>query len=239
MVGAVDSAPETVDPEAFVAEVRAELEPHLAAVLPDGPALPEGYLEHAARFCEALRRANERVNLTGIRDARGMARLHVLDSLVALPLVAGRGPLMDLGSGCGVPGLPLGLALPDTPVELVESRQRKAATLGELVDDLHGQGLAPQVSVSHARGEQWLDLNEVGVVLTRAVGDVASQLELLAGRKHQFGTLLMLKGPGADEELEKARPRLGRLGFAEPERHEVELPDGAGRRILLAFAGEG
>ena len=41
------------------------------------------------------------------------------------------------------------------------------------------------------------------------------------------------------EELERARPRLGRLGFAEPERHEVELPDGAGRRILLAFAGEG
>ncbi len=42
-----------------------------------------------------------------------------------------------------------------------------------------------------------------------------------------------------DEELARARPRRGRLWFSEPERHEVELPDGAGRRILLAFPGEG
>jgi 16S rRNA (guanine527-N7)-methyltransferase len=216
----------------FTERVVAELGRHR-------PAMPEGQRADMARFCTALHEANRHINLTGIDEPEAMAVLHVLDSLALLPLVdAGddteTGPWLDLGSGCGVPGLPLALARPGLDVVLAESRQRKAAALAGLVETL---GLAPRVSVVADRGERWLADHAVDTVVTRAVGSVASQLTLLEPVAGSFRRLVMMKGPAADEELDEARRR--RPGLEEPERHEVELPEGAGRRILLVFPGGG
>ncbi|MFQ5732297.1 MAG: 16S rRNA (guanine(527)-N(7))-methyltransferase RsmG [Planctomycetaceae bacterium] len=186
-------------------------------------------------FCEALRAANEAINLTGITDAPGMAVRHVLDSLLAREIVADSPtdrPLVDLGSGGGVPGIPLALALPEREVVLVESRERKAAALGRIVETL---GLAPRVRAVHARGERWLADQTVDAVLTRAVGSTAEQLRMLSPVRTSFRRLIMFKGPAVDAELCTTRSRFAKLGFAEPARHEFTLPDGAGRRTLLVF----
>lgn len=208
--------------------------------LPGLPGLPEALdapgiatlADELGRFCVALAAANETINLTGIVDAEGMAVRHVLDALTALPALAGDGPLVDLGSGCGVPGIPLALALPQREVVLVESRERKAAALVALVDEL---GLSPRVSAVRARGEVWLADNGADEVVTRAVGSIAAQLRLLRKARHAFNGLVMLKGPGADTELAEVSARLPELGFEAPRRFSAELPEGAGTRVLLAF----
>jgi len=230
-------------PDEFERQVGACLSRHLGAGAAPGSAGaeaarrlpdPQRFVAEAARFCATLRRANEAINLTGISDAPGMAVRHVLDSLLALPLLDGSGTVADLGSGCGVPGVPLALAQPQRRFVLIESRVRKAAALRDIVTTL---GLAPRVLVAHARGEHWLADNPVDVIVTRALGDVADQLELLQPLRSQFRRLLMLKGPAADDELARALPRLPRLGFVAPQALEVLLPDDAGRRVILAFAG--
>ncbi len=189
-----------------------------------------------AHFCELLAVENQQINLTRITDAEGMAVRHVLDSLTALPVLApkGRPPgtLMDLGAGGGVPGIPLALALPETRVVLLESRGRKAAAVERIVEQL---GLAPRVAVIPERAESWLEDHSVDVIVTRAVGNVAKQLTLLSPVRKAFDRLVMYKGPAVDEELDDARPAWPELGFREPERHEIDLPHDAGRRVLLCW----
>ncbi len=228
--------------EDFERRVVAALAPHLAALLPPVPAgtarrstPPVAELATGlARFCAALAQANERINLTGITDPEGMAVRHVLDSLTVLPLLAGCRTLMDFGSGGGLPGIPLALALPDLTVTLVESRERKAAALAELV---RATGLGPRVTVAHARGERWLADHAADAVVARAVTDTAAMLESLRKVRGSFRRLILMKGPAADAELATAGRRAARLGFPPPERHDVTLPGGAGRRVLLVYAG--
>jgi len=223
-------------PETFQDVITDLLRQHL----PQVPGLAEIHggpgIEQLARslssFCVALAAANEKINLTGIVDPEGMAVRHVLDALTALPALKGDGVLVDLGSGCGVPGIPLALALPRRQVVLVESRERKAAALAALVDEL---GLSPRVSAVRARGELWLAEHPADEVVTRAVGSIADQLKLLRKARHAFNRLVMLKGPGADDEFSQVADRLTELGFEAPERLSADLPHGAGSRVLLAF----
>jgi len=223
-------------PEAFADRVVDHLRPHLASLRGLDEATDRDRLAaDLGAFCAALRDAHRRVNLTAITDAATMASRHVLDSLLACRLLDGSGPVTDLGSGGGVPGIPLALALPHRPVVLIESRARKAAALRQMVD---GLGLAARVRVVHARGEEWLTSRTVDTIVTRAVGRVAAQLRLLSRVRASFRRLVMFKGPAADEELAAARSRMARWGFAEPARVEEELPGRDGRRVLLVFSGD-
>jgi len=202
----------------------------VAAHLPPGsrPALAADL----GRFCALLRAANERLNMTRILDARGMAMLHVVDALTLLPWLRDVHTLADLGSGGGVPGIPLALARPEMRITLLESRGRKAEALRGIVAEL---GLDRRVNVAAVRGEAWLADYKVEAVVARAVGRAPEVLELLSPVRKGFGRLILMKGPTVDAELAELNPRyLGALGFGLPKRHDVTLPDGE-RRVLLQF----
>ena len=143
---------------------------------------------------------------------------------------------MDLGTGGGVPGLPLALVLPRRPVVLIDSRRKKARAVEALVASL---GLAHRVDVVDRRGEAWLaerPPSEPRVdVVTRAVGALVAQLRLLAPVRDRIGRLVVLKGPAGDEELAALGGLAGELGWVLDERLATELPAGAGRRVLLAW----
>ena len=230
----------------FAEDVRQHLQAHLGQLLtqlgsPPDTRAAEKLLEGLIRFCSALHAANENINLTGIKDAEGMAIRHCLDSLVALPHLRPHAdeatsppPLVDIGSGCGVPGIPLALARPDLPVVLIESRKRKSEALDQMVTALE---LGPRVGLVHARAEAWLAEHDVGTLVTRAVGSVNTQLELFGPLRTRYRRLVMLKGPAASEELELAAKTRHKHRFPEPEIHETQLPGEAGRRVVLVFVG--
>jgi 16S rRNA (guanine527-N7)-methyltransferase len=213
-------------PSAFAQEVATLVAPQL----PD--ASRPGLAAELGRFCELLREANERLNLTRLTDARALALLHVVDALTVLPLLQDTHSLADLGSGGGVPGLPLALARPDLRVTLLESRGKKADALHTIVDAL---GLARRVAVVPERGEAWLKTHTVDAVVARAVGRAPEVLELLSPVRKGFRRLILMKGPTVDAELAELNARwLGALGFGLPKRLDVALPDGE-RRVLLQF----
>ncbi|MHC5210855.1 MAG: 16S rRNA (guanine(527)-N(7))-methyltransferase RsmG [Planctomycetota bacterium] len=221
---------------AFAEEVERLLLPHLGPIAtPTGGAPPvpiETLARSLARYCAVLLDANRSLNLTGITDAPGMALRHVLDSLTVLPQIAGASTLMDLGSGGGLPGIPLALARPELQVWLVESRARKAEALAGIVDALD---LSPRVRAVHARGEAWLAEHAVDIVVARAVQETAGLLKRLRPVRPAFARLVLMKGP-ADEAPDAATLRRWQaLGFPGPESHEIDLPEGAGRRVLLCF----
>lgn len=193
-------------------------------------------------FAERLLAANERLNLTRITAPAEVVEKHLLDALLALPLLdplAADGPLSlaDVGTGGGVPGIPLALARPSWRVTLVEATRRKAEFLEEARAAL---ALGERVAVRCARAEELGREPDARAVLdaavARAVGSVATVLELTLPLVRVGGRVVLYRGPSAEaaERAEAARvaPLLG--GSEELTALRVALPSGA-ERLLLAI----
>lgn len=186
-----------------------------------------------ARFLDLLKSAGEKQNLTRITDEDAAVEKHALDALLGLELLQD-GPLVDVGSGSGVPGLPLAIARPGWKVALVESERRKAAFLDEARRAL---GLADRVTVHAERAEALArdpDHREAyGCAVVRAVGSVATCLELTLPLVRVGGRAVLYRGPSnPDEELAEARAVAPLLGGGEPLVVARTLPSGAARRLL-------
>jgi 16S rRNA (guanine(527)-N(7))-methyltransferase RsmG len=156
--------------------------------------------EEALRaFVALLLRWNARINLVAERDEAKVWQRHVLDSLQLLPLLPpGTGPMIDLGSGGGFPGIILATAT-GWPTHLVEADKRKAAFLQEAARHL----CLSQVQV-HAERIETAALPRAAVLTARAL----APLPVLLGHAHRLlapgGVALFPKGRGAEDELTAA-----------------------------------
>jgi 16S rRNA (guanine527-N7)-methyltransferase len=190
-----------------------------------GVALSPDQHAQLARYLDLLLAANETMNLTRITDRPQAELHHVADSLTVLPLLPpGPHRLADVGSGGGVPGLPLAVARPDAQVLLIESTKKKAAFLREAVREL---GLA-NVSVSEQRAED-VGLSaerreRFDVAVARAVATMAWLAEWCLPLARKGGKVLAMKGPKVAEELPAAARAIKLLGGGPPVVHPVELP---------------
>ena len=175
----------------FPAELRSELDAGLAAFALD-PALAMPLLAYLA----LLDRWNRTYNLTAIRDPREMVGKHLLDSLAMHPYLDA-GSLADLGTGAGLPGIPLALAKPGLQVTLVESNGKKARFLREAVRTL---GLA-NARVAESRAEALDEPGAYDAITARALATLPLIIELGGHLLKPGGRLLAMKGAVPDEEI--------------------------------------
>lgn len=133
-----------------------------------GLAAPDELPAVLAEFLQLLERWNRVHNLTAIADADELIDRHLIESLALAPLLAGR-TIADVGSGAGLPGLPLALAEPGREFTLIESRAKRVGFLRHVVGEL---GLG-NVGVSHGRVEDLRFEQPFGTVLARAVAPLA------------------------------------------------------------------
>jgi 16S rRNA (guanine527-N7)-methyltransferase len=185
-----------------------------------------------ARYLDLLLAANQRMNLTRIIDRATAEVQHVGDALTLLPfLPKDEFRLVDVGSGGGVPGIPLAIARPDALVMLVESTKKKAAFLKDAAAQL---GLE-NVSVSEWRAEQVGRSNSretFDVATARAVATLDWLAEWCLPLVKRGGKLLAMKGERATEELPAARKAIKFLGGGEPVVHPIQLP-GTDHRVVV------
>lgn len=178
------------------------------------------------RYLDLLLAANERMNLTAITDREQARVQHIADALTLLPyLPEGPHRLADVGSGGGVPGIPLAIARPDVGVTLLESVAKKARFLGETATAL---GLH-NVRVWNGRAELWVD-EPFDVVACRALAPMTRLLKWCRPLVALNGKLLAMKGPKLAEELTEAVPTIKRQG-AHVRVHTVDAPELAGHVI--------
>ena len=174
-----------------------------------GRPLDGGQIGRLGQYLDLLLAANERMNLTRIVDRADAEVRHVADALTLLPLLP-KGPhrLADVGSGGGVPGLPLAVARPDASVTLIESVGKKADFLREAAAEL---GLR-NVAVFRGRAEDWprQSRDRFNVVTCRAVASLPKLLTWCRPLVTGGGVLLAMKGPRLVEELKEAEPLLHR-----------------------------
>ena len=203
--------------------------PTIARRLADGLeamrlALPEAAQEKLLAYLDLLAKWNRTYNLTAVRDPADMVARHLLDSLAVLPFVHGTS-LADLGSGAGLPGIPLAIARPDLAVTLIESNGKKARFLREAVRSLP----LSNVGVDQARVQ-----DTSGAFDTITARAFASLPDMLAWAGHLLaptGRWLALKGRVDPAEL-GAIPD----GFRVIAVHELRVPGTDGERCVVELA---
>ncbi|MDD5329084.1 MAG: 16S rRNA (guanine(527)-N(7))-methyltransferase RsmG [Sulfuricella sp.] len=141
---------------------------------------------------------NRVYNLTAVRDPEKMLTQHLLDSLAVLPYVSGR-RLIDVGTGPGLPGIPLALANPALAVTLLDSNHKKTSFLRQACLEL---GLA-NATVVCERVETWRPEEKYDVVISRAFSDLAEFVHLALPLCRDDGSILAMKGVYPDEELKR------------------------------------
>ncbi|WP_411833747.1 16S rRNA (guanine(527)-N(7))-methyltransferase RsmG [Pseudoxanthomonas mexicana] len=208
------------DPSVAVpAQAQADLYAGLADLGLDAAALAPPLLAYLA----LLLRWNRTYNLTAIRDPRQMVTRHLLDSLAMHPFV-GEGRLADLGTGPGLPGIPLAIAHPRLQVTLVESNGKKARFLREAVRTLR----LGNARVAEIRAEALDAPGAYDLLTARALDTLAGILAVGAHLLAPGGRLLAMKGVRPDDEI-AALP----AGWAATAVHPLSVPGLDGERHLV------
>ncbi len=186
------------------------------------------------RYLQLLYEANQRFNLTRVPPEEAVGR-HLVDSLVLLsvdtPPEGAR--LLDIGTGGGLPGIPLKIARPDLNLVLLDSHGRTVAFLKEACEQL---GLSGTVVVQ-ARAEVWAHTpqarEQFDRVVARAVAKMPILAELMLPYVRVGGVALALKSATERDEIESARPAVHLLGGElEIVERTLELESGAVSRLI-------
>ncbi|MDL2205758.1 16S rRNA (guanine(527)-N(7))-methyltransferase RsmG [Eubacteriales bacterium OttesenSCG-928-N13] len=195
-----------------------------------GIAINDGQLQQFERYQQMLSDANRTMNLTRVPldDVREVADFHYLDSIAPLGVAGydwmGAQSLLDVGSGAGLPGIPLAIMLPGTHTVLLDSLQKRVKFLSDVIEALHLNAEA-----IHLRAEDAAHLpdyrEQFDLVTARAVAGLPQLLELTLPFVRVGGYLVSYKGPSLDEELPSAQHALRHLGGGAEKVLPVTLPD--------------
>lgn len=159
--------------------------------------LPHETQQKLLAYVALVQKWNMVYNLTAVHDADKMLTHHLLDSLAVVPHVATAKTILDVGSGAGLPGIPLALALPGAHVTLLDSNHKKAAFLTQAVIELK----LSNAEVVCERAEKYSSKHMFSVVISRAFSDLPEFVALAGGLAEPGGTLLAMKGVHPFEEI--------------------------------------
>jgi 16S rRNA (guanine527-N7)-methyltransferase len=172
-----------------------------------------------------LAKWNRAYNLTAVRDPAAMVTRHLLDSLTVLPLLRGH-RVLDVGTGAGLPGIPLAIARPDIAFTLLDANGKKIRFVRQAVLDL---GLA-NVTPVQSRVEDYAPAEPFDRIVSRAFASLADMLDATGHLLAPGGTWIAMKGP-AERDERSALPE----GFDVTSR-AVRVPGLAADHRLLAIA---
>ena len=225
VVGPGDSATVGGDSDGSVVET----EPASAAVVFGAR------VDLARRYVQALATDGVVRGLIGPREPARLWTRHVLNSAAVASLIAEGSTVVDIGSGAGLPGIPLAIARPDLIVTLVEPLERRVRFLVEVLDDL---GLT-NCTVVRGRAEEVVkQCGDADVVTSRAVAPLNRLAKWSAPLARDGGWVLALKGASASEELERDRRAVTAAGLVDAEVIRLGGSDAAAVGVDAAVGGD-
>lgn len=154
-------------------------------------------LDKLLQFVALIQKWNKAYNLSGVRDSIEMVRLHILDSLAVLPHLQ-VGSVIDIGTGAGLPGIPLSIFRPDDEFVLLDSNAKKTRFVQQAIVELK----LKNVRVYHKRVEDFRPERLFNTVITRAFASMADIQKLTGHLVMGRGELLAMKGQPTPEELQ-------------------------------------
>ncbi len=183
-------------------------------------------LDSLLQYLALLVKWNKAYNLTAVRDPREMITRHLVDSLSILPWIT-EGRLIDVGSGPGLPGIPLAIMRPELDVTTLDSNGKKTRFQNQVKIELGLKNL----KVIHGRVEQ-CEEGPYDQIVSRAFASLNDMLEWTGHLCSEQGVFLAMKGLYPEAELEQLPP-----GFQLQASHRLNLPATDGERHLLILGG--
>jgi len=183
-----------------------------------GVELTAGQLGQLAGYLDRLLEANQRMNLTAVRERDAAWRRLIVDSLTVLPGLdglPGGSRVVDVGTGGGMPGVPLAIARPDLRLLLADATGKKAAFVAEACAALGLDHVEAIQGRAETLGHDGRYRGVFDVAVCRAMGPVSVVLECCVPLVKVDGRVLAMKGPKAEQELRDASDALDKLGVGE------------------------
>lgn len=191
-----------------------------------GLSLPDGAEARLLAYLSLLAKWNKTYNLTALRDEQQMVVQHLLDSLAVLPHLGSVATLADVGSGAGLPGIPLAVAAPHLIVTSMEASQKKAAFQQQAKIELQLTNLV----VYCGRVEQYAPPMAFDAVISRAFSSLADFVSLSGPLLRAGGRLLAMKGVYPELELAGLRKP-----WAVTQAIPLQVPGLAAQRHLIVI----
>ncbi|OQX12942.1 MAG: 16S rRNA (guanine(527)-N(7))-methyltransferase RsmG [Thiothrix lacustris] len=175
------------------------------------------------RYLQLLQRWNKVYNLTAVRDPAEMQSLHIADSLSVAPYLRGT-TCLDVGSGAGLPGIPLAIIQPQRQFTLLDTNGKKTRFMQQAVLEL---GLS-NVSVIQSRVESWQQVGCFDAVISRAFASLRDFVTFTGKHAGENGILYAMKGRYPDSELAELPS-----GWQVTAQHTLHVPSLDAERHLL------
>ncbi|MCK5918567.1 MAG: 16S rRNA (guanine(527)-N(7))-methyltransferase RsmG [Cocleimonas sp.] len=175
------------------------------------------------QYVTLLHRWNKTYNLTAIRDPLQMIPLHIFDSLAVAPYIEGENCL-DVGSGGGLPGIPLAIMQPQRDFTLLDTNGKKTRFMQQVVIEL---GLK-NVNIVQSRVENWQSEHQFDTIISRAFASIIDFVETSSLHLSNKGQLLAMKGQLPESELS-----LLTNGFIVAFSKTLLIPDVSGERCVI------
>jgi 16S rRNA (guanine527-N7)-methyltransferase len=161
-----------------------------------GITVNEQQIDQLLAFIQLLNKWNKAYNLTAIRRLEDMVALHLLDSLAILPYVQGQS-LIDIGTGAGLPGIPLAICLPDVQFTLLDSNAKKTRFVQQAILELK----LSNARIQHSRVEDYQPEQRFDTVTTRAFASLPVVIDLTRHLLAKEGIVLAMTGQPLTEEI--------------------------------------
>ena len=211
-----------------------QMRDYLQQSLPEGFSLTDEQLRQFDLYFKLLKEWNEKINLTAITDAQGVAVKHFADSLSLLPYVAlPQGcRVADVGTGAGFPGVVLKIVRPDIQLTLLDSLKKRFLFLEDLLQQLR---LEADFAVGRAEeyGQNLAYRESYNIVVSRAVANLNTLSEYCLPLVRLGGAFVAFKGSGTQEEVDSAKRAVQTLGGKIKAVHSFDLPFDGGARSLV------
>jgi 16S rRNA (guanine527-N7)-methyltransferase len=217
----------------FLSKMR-ELKAILASGAEEiGIVLTAQVIESFLFYIEELKRWNARINLTALTGDLEIGVKHFLDSLTVAPYLYGARRILDIGTGAGFPGLPLKILSPAIDLFLLESSQKKVFFLRSIVRGLKLEGVEIVHGRAQDRGIKERYTGGFDLVLSRALADLPTSLQLALPYARQGGLIVGMRGKKGEQE--QGETDWDALGLRLIEVKRITLPFVEETRVLLVF----
>ncbi len=198
--------------------------------------LSDEVIQKEITFLDELLRWNQRINLTSIKNREEAIEKHLIDSLLLLPYLENAGNIIDLGSGGGLPGIPLAIASPSLQVISVDSVGKKVNFQRHIKRLLSLNNLHIVQSRAETLDQGAIEPKSFDLVVARAFTALEPLLEYALPWLKPGGKVIAMKGPEGINELSAAEPIMKKYRFSDPAVFSYKLPFSQAERQLLIIS---
>lgn len=191
--------------------------------------------EQLLRFLDELLRWNQSINLTAITERNEALIKHLVDALTLLPYLHGDEILLDMGSGAGLPGLPLKIVMPGLSLTSVDAVAKKISFQKHVLRSFALTGAVARHGRLEELGKDPALAGKFDLVVARAFASFPDCVRLGRPFLKPGGRMILMKGPEGEKEVAAAEQAFRTAGLCLRSMDRLNLPEGNGERILITL----